>query len=101
MECIRSGGLHSKGYMPCARFDDGAARTGSPARRRAQVCRVAGVASARTIVRLCDQMEIGQKVGDNITAQPEVALAAVAADSGHLGRALVDMHVVDLIRFGR
>ncbi len=37
----------------------------------------------------------------NVTAQRNIAVAAVAADSGHLDRALVDVHVVDLIRFGR
>src|SRR5258708_4660531 len=46
-------------------------------------------------------MKIRQKVHGNVTTQRNIAVAAVAADSGHLDRALVDVHVVDLIRFGR
>src|ERR1700731_1252607 len=46
-------------------------------------------------------MKIGQKVHGAVTAQRNIAVTAVAADSGHLDRALVDVHVVDLIRLGR
>src|SRR6266852_6987721 len=42
-----------------------------------------------------------KKVHGNVTAQRNITVAAIAADSSHLDRALVDVHVVDLIRFGR
>ena len=37
----------------------------------------------------------------NVAAQCKVAVAPAPADTGDLDRALVDMHVIDLIRFGR
>ena len=46
-------------------------------------------------------MKIGQKVHGNITTQRKIAVAAVPADSRELDRALVDHHVVDLIRISR
>src|ERR1700726_1131809 len=60
--------------------------------------------SSRTLRRsfvLCHQMKIMQKVGGNIAAQRNVALTAVSAEAGDLDRALIQVHVVDLICFRR
>ncbi len=46
-------------------------------------------------------MKIGQKVHGEITSHRKVAVAAVAADTSDLDRALIEVHVVGLIRLGR
>ena len=53
------------------------------------------------ILALSNQMKIGQKVHGNIATQRQIAVAAMAADSRDVDHALVDDHVVDLIRIGR
>ena len=57
--------------------------------------------TSRNFRALCRQMKIGQKVHGKITPQRDVAVAAVPADSGDLDRALIEVHVVGLIRLGR
>ena len=46
------------------------------------------------------QMKIGQKVHGEISPHLDVAVTAVPADSGDLDRALIEVHVVGLIRHG-
>jgi hypothetical protein len=47
------------------------------------------------------QMEIREQVHGEITAMRSVAVAAVATDSSHLDRTLIEHDVVGLMRVGR
>jgi hypothetical protein len=46
------------------------------------------------------QVQVRQQVHGEITTKPSVAVAAVTTDSSHLGRALIEMDVVGLVRIG-
>ena len=49
---------------------------------------------------MIQQVKVRQQVHGEIAAKRSVAVAAVAADSGHLDRALIELDVVGLMSVG-
>ena len=62
--------------------------------------RIEPINGARIVAQLSHQMEIGRKMRASSPPSATLPWAAVPANAGDLDRALIDVHVIDLIRFG-
>jgi hypothetical protein len=55
---------------------------------------------AEKALGMIQQVEVRQQVHGEIATKRSVAVATVATDSGHLDRALIELHVVALMSLG-